>query len=66
MCILFVNVSNAFNNETVNYATGLERNGKFLFDTLFGLETPANDEEDDDESSNDVKACNCGKCRNIV
>lgn len=60
MCIWLVNASNAFDNKTLN-ATGFERNGKFLFDTLFGL-TPANDEDDDDDASNDVKACNCGKC----
>lgn len=58
----------AYYNDTYGIITGQSstgllqyRNGKFLFDTIFGLDTAAtNDEEEDDEQSNDVKTCNCG------
>ena len=50
-----------FNNNLIQS----ERNGKFLFDTLFGLEsTNSNDEaadDDEDDEPNHVKTCDCGK-----
>lgn len=45
-----------------NASSSLERNGKFLFDTLFGLESAIEEAADEEvASSNVVKACNCGK-----
>lgn len=44
-----------------NKSSGLNRNGKFLFDTLFGLESAIEEAADEEtSSSNVVKACNCG------
>lgn len=44
-----------------NKSTELNRNGKFLFDTLFGLESAIEEAADEEtSSSNVVKACNCG------
>lgn len=61
VCLILLNSTNALYSNGTIMSNGFERNGKFLFDTLFGLETPSNDEDDDDETSNDVKACNCGQ-----
>lgn len=47
-----------------------KRNGRFLFDAFFGIDTPqieADDfAEDDDEEEEAPKPCNCGKCIFIV
>lgn len=37
------------------------RSGKFLFDSFFGIEQTI--EDDEVSESDDVKTCNCGKCR---
>jgi len=43
-----------------NKSSGLNRNGKFLFDALFGLESALEEAADEEtSSSNIVKACNC-------
>lgn len=45
-----------------NKSSGLNRNGKFLFDALFGLESAIEEAADEEtSSSNVVKACNCGE-----
>lgn len=38
------------------------RTGKFLFDTLFNINTPLGDDDFDDDDEDDVKTCNCGEC----
>lgn len=56
-----------YDNESLGFETNVTavRKGRFLFDTIFGLESAAteNDEDDDDNVVNDVKNCNCGKVR---
>lgn len=55
LCCIFESV--AF----YNTSNGLNRNGKFLFDALFGLESAIEEAADEETaSSNVVKACNCG------
>lgn len=43
-----------------------KRNGRFLFDAFFGIDTPQIEadefEEDDDEGELAAKPCKCGKC----
>lgn len=47
--------------------SAMNRTGKFLFDTLFNINTPLADDDLDDDDDDDVKTCNCGKCvRSIV
>lgn len=42
----------------------ISRQGRFLFDTLFGLNTAAFSLDDDDDlTNNQVKSCDCGKYR---
>lgn len=53
----FVNV-NGYYNETNSIG---KRNGKFLFDTIFGIASAVS-EADDASEDNTVKSCNCGKC----
>lgn len=56
LCCIFDSV--AFYNKS----SGLNRNGKFLFDALFGIESAIEEVADEEtSSSNVVKACNCGK-----
>lgn len=62
--LMDMTVSLTTENQTI---TDLEkfadRDGKFLFDALFGLESAVNyDDEEDETGGNDVKACNCRKC----
>lgn len=62
--ILFFTVNvNAFNNSLEYYKDAVNnRSGKFLFDTLFGLEL---EEEliNAASSPNTLKSCECGKLR---
>lgn len=59
-CMLCFGVgsSQGFVNST---SAARNRNGRFLFDTLFGLESVANEEEDEEEVGSNVKDCNCGE-----
>lgn len=55
-----VNASNYYNKTSV---TGLKRNGKFLFDALFGLQPVVainDDDDDEEENATDFKKCDCG------
>lgn len=45
----------------------VNRKGKFLFDTIFGLDTTVSDDDDEEvAAANDVKNCNCGTYNNII
>lgn len=44
-----------------NKSNGLNRHGKLFFDALFGIESAAEEADDEDVSSSSVvKTCNCG------
>lgn len=48
-------------------ANGQNRSAKFLFDTIFGINTPTFDEVDDDDLDDEdeeevAKPCHCGIC----
>ena len=52
------------NHKSMNFNQS-KRNGKFLFDALFGIEQPAladEDDDDDNDTGSEFKKCNCGKC----
>lgn len=55
-----------FNESRKNVPT--QRNGRFLFDSLFGIDTPQLDaadfDDDDDEDDEPAKPCKCGKQKN--
>lgn len=55
-----IRCSNKTGNESPTSATN--RTGKFLFDTLFNINTPLADEDFDDDDDDEVKTCNCGEC----
>lgn len=63
----FIIDARAFNN-TVDYfedSFARNRSGKFLFDTLFGLEA-LQDEIVSSSSTNTLKSCDCGKLRDLM
>lgn len=56
------NPFNSLNESRENVST--QRNGRFLFDAFFGIDTPpldASDFDDDEEDDEPVKPCKCGK-----
>lgn len=61
------NVFNKCNNNLYNKtsdeftASAMNRTGKFLFDTLFNINTPLADDDLEDDDDDDVKTCNCGE-----
>lgn len=55
LIIVFMCSVNGNYNETNSIG---KRNGKFLFDAIFGFATESDDSSDD----NKVKSCNCGEC----
>lgn len=60
LIIVFMCSVNGYYNETNSIG---KRNGKFLFETIFGIASAVSDAESDDSSDdNKVKSCNCGEC----
>lgn len=63
--ILFFISNGAFGLEGFNYTSpyeieaGIHRDGKFLFDALFGLEV--DDDVATNTATNTLKSCDCGK-----
>lgn len=58
------NIHHVNNNRRKNESS--HRMGRFLFDTLFGIDTPtfdAVDLDDDDDSDEPPKPCKCGKAK---
>lgn len=57
------NLVNQCSNKTGNESSvsATNRTGKFLFDTLFNINTPLADEDFDDDDDDEVKTCNCGE-----
>lgn len=46
-----------------------ERDGRFLFDAFFGIDTPpieADELEEEDEEEVAAKPCKCGKCTQCI
>lgn len=58
LIIVFMCSVNGYYNETNSIG---KRNGKFLFETIFGIATAVSDSEDSSDD-NKVKSCNCGEC----
>lgn len=66
VAILLIANANAFNNSLEYYkdtAVANNRSGKFLFDTLFGLELEEELINAASSSPNTLKSCDCGKSR---
>lgn len=59
LIIVFMCSVNGYYNNT--NAIG-KRNGKFLFETIFGIATAVSDADDSSDDDNKVKSCNCGEC----
>lgn len=66
VALLLIANANAFNNSLEYYkdtAVANNRSGKFLFDTLFGLELEEELINAASSSPNTLKSCDCGKSR---
>lgn len=70
-----INVTNSFQHLNTQHFNGSRksllsnRNGRFLFDALFGFETPplnaASFADEEDEEDEPPKPCKCGKFINV-
>lgn len=62
LCQLFIQSSKGYHvGDSINVTKTNPRKGKFLFDAFFGLEQAAFGDDDEDDSENSLKHCNCGE-----
>lgn len=55
-------ISNMHNKTGTEFTASVtNRTGKFLFDTLFNINSPLSDDDLVDDDDDDVKTCNCGE-----
>lgn len=59
LIIVSLCVVHGYYNETNSIQ---KRNGKFFFDTIFGIASAVSEADDASGDENTVKSCNCGKC----
>ncbi|XP_055697478.1 transmembrane protease serine 9-like [Phlebotomus papatasi] len=60
LCQLFIQSSKGYHvGDSINVTNINSRKGKFLFDAFFGLEQAAFGDDEDDDSENSLKHCNC-------